>query len=107
MRVRLVVVALLILAPMSWVGAQEARTVPQEVLDRIVDDDPNPLPRFLAPEEYGLPIPAPEAFLAPPTGDASVREAVRISMMYATAVAEKPRPVSLPRKSGAMMKAPI
>ncbi|MEN8164314.1 MAG: agmatine deiminase family protein [Acidobacteriota bacterium] len=32
-------------------GAGEAKRVPQEYLDSIVDDDPNPLPRGLAPGE--------------------------------------------------------
>ena len=33
------------------IGAGEAKRVPQEYLDSIVDDDPNPLPRGLAPGE--------------------------------------------------------
>jgi len=40
--------------------ADEARRVAPEVLAAIVDDDPNPLPRSLAPFEVGLPIPVPD-----------------------------------------------
>ena len=62
----------LVLALTSWCGAQQAKTVPQEVLDRIVDDEPNPLPRYATPEERLLPRPTPtlEEILtaAPPTG---------------------------------------
>ncbi|MFQ5653295.1 MAG: agmatine deiminase family protein [Planctomycetota bacterium] len=51
-------------------GAQTAQTVPREILDRIVDDDPNPLPRNLTPAELRLPLPAPAAGLrgGPPSG---------------------------------------
>ena len=62
----------LVLATASWCFAQQARIVPQEILDRIVDDDPNPLPRYLTPEERLLPLPTLTADdlqrLAPPTG---------------------------------------
>ena len=62
----------LVLAMASWCGARQPKTVPQAVLDRIVDDDPHPLPRHLTPEERLLPAltPTPEDIgrLAPPTG---------------------------------------
>ena len=48
--------ATLMLTMTSWCGAQPRRIAPQEVWDRIVDDDPNPL------------SPLPNALLAPPTG---------------------------------------
>ncbi len=48
---------LYVLVITTWCPADEARIVPQEILDRIVDDDPNPLPRYLTPAEKNLPLP--------------------------------------------------
>ena len=48
-----------ILMATSWCWAQQGRVVPREILDRIVDDDPNPLPRYMTPAERLLPLPAP------------------------------------------------
>lgn len=49
--------------------AGEPVIVPRDVLDAIVDDDPNPLPRYATPEELAMPpLELPEAVLAPPTG---------------------------------------
>ena len=45
----------LVLSITSWSQAQQARRVPQEILDRIVDDEPNPLPRYMTPTERLLP----------------------------------------------------
>ncbi len=51
------------------VVAEEMVIVPRDVLDAIVDDDPDPLPRFAAPEELLLPpLELPKALLAPPAG---------------------------------------
>jgi agmatine/peptidylarginine deiminase len=51
-------------------GAEEMVIVPRDVLDAIVDDDPNPLPRFATPEESALPpLELPKALLAPPAGE--------------------------------------
>ena len=52
---------------MLWAG--EAKRVPQEYLDSIVDDNPNPLPRGLAPGET-VPLLdwASRLPLTPPTG---------------------------------------
>jgi agmatine deiminase len=49
--------------------AERAKVVPPEVLAAIVDDDPDPLPRSMTPEEAALPLPRPPAVLsAPPVG---------------------------------------
>ena len=48
--------------------AQTARVPSDEFLSTIVDDDPAPLPRSLAVEEIGLPLPLPVGGEAPPTG---------------------------------------
>jgi len=68
--VRLMAWMLLALVVASVAGAQEAQRVPRSYLAGIVDDDPNPLPRFLTEAESALPIPPPELWqeLAPPTG---------------------------------------
>lgn len=68
MRRWLLVVALVTFAAVG--GAQQAKVVPPEILDRIVDDDPNPLPRDMTPAERMLPPPLvdPEAPLTPPPG---------------------------------------
>jgi len=50
--------------------AEEMVIVPREVLDAIVDDELNPLPRYATPEELALPpLDLPKALLAPPAGD--------------------------------------
>jgi len=51
--------------------AQQAKRVPRSYLATIVDDDPNPLPRFMTEAERSLPLPIPEYWLemAPPTGE--------------------------------------
>jgi len=63
---------LLLVAILSVVvplGAEEMVIVPQEMLDAIVDDEANPLPRFAAPDELALPpLEVPEAILTPPGG---------------------------------------
>jgi agmatine/peptidylarginine deiminase len=48
--------------------AGQARKVPKEILESIVDDEPNPLPRHLAARERGLPLGLPALRAAPPTG---------------------------------------
>jgi agmatine/peptidylarginine deiminase len=60
----------LVLAGLGFpVVAEEMVIVPRDVLDAIVDDDPDPLPRFAAPEELLLPpLELPKAILAPPAG---------------------------------------
>ena len=58
-----------ILALTPWCAADEARTVPQEILDTIVDDDPNPLPRYMTKAERRLRLPRPlEGRGGPPIG---------------------------------------
>jgi hypothetical protein len=51
-------------------GAEPARIVPREYLDRIVDDDPDPLPRSATRWEQRAPLFAPNMsqLQAPPTG---------------------------------------
>jgi len=50
-------------------AADEPVIVPPHVLDAIVDEDPNPLPRYATPEELALPpLELPEGLLVPPTG---------------------------------------
>ena len=50
-------------------SADTVRTVPQRVLDSIVDDEPNPLPRTATPAELLLPpLPQGRATMALPTG---------------------------------------
>jgi agmatine/peptidylarginine deiminase len=56
------------LIPAANADAPRARKVPQEILDRIVDDDPNPLPRSMTPEERRLPLPLPSLRLDQPIG---------------------------------------
>ena len=52
------------------VGAEEMVIVPREVLDGIVDQELNPLPRYLTVEELTLPpLELPRALLAPPPGE--------------------------------------
>jgi len=62
----------LVVAITSWCGADEPQRVPPDVLARIVDDDPNPLPRYLTPEERLLPLPSITAedriLRSPPSG---------------------------------------
>ena len=68
---RLTPIIIVVLAATSWCSAQQAKRVPREVLDRIVDDEPNPLPRYLTPAERQLPLPAPSLrglLRAAPTG---------------------------------------
>jgi agmatine/peptidylarginine deiminase len=63
--------ALVLVSAVGWIAvAEEAKRVPREYLASIVDDEPNPLPRFLTEAERGLPMaPVPDAWLlAPPTG---------------------------------------
>ena len=51
-------------------AAEEMVIVPREVLDAIVDDDLNPLPRNATSEEFAMPpLELPDAVLAPPVGD--------------------------------------
>lgn len=54
------------------IGAGEVRTVPQAYLDSIVDEDPDPMPRGLAPGER-VPTLDPELLrsLVPPAGEVS------------------------------------
>lgn len=55
-------------AGFGWAG--EAESVPQEYLDTIVDDNPNPLPRGLAPgESAGIVHRDADAPDSPPTGE--------------------------------------
>jgi agmatine deiminase len=50
-------------------AADEPVIVPRFVLDAIVDDDPNPLPRYATAEELAMPpLEVPELLLVPPTG---------------------------------------
>ncbi len=50
--------------------AEEMVIVPRDVLDGIVDQDLNPLPRFATTEELALPpLELPTALLAPPAGE--------------------------------------
>jgi len=59
----------LMLATTSVCVAQPARIVPQEVLDRIVDDRPDSLPRSMTPAEALIPQVQPDRLRAtPPTG---------------------------------------
>jgi agmatine/peptidylarginine deiminase len=52
------------------VVAEEMVIVPRSVLDGIVDEDPNPLPRYATAEELALPpLELPKALLTPPAGD--------------------------------------
>ncbi|MBU0717258.1 MAG: agmatine deiminase family protein [Planctomycetes bacterium] len=64
--------AVLCLVVTPWCLAQQAKVVPPEVLDRIVDDNPNPLPRYMTPAERLLPLRIPTSqdreAAAPPTG---------------------------------------
>ncbi|UCE59813.1 MAG: agmatine deiminase family protein, partial [Phycisphaerales bacterium] len=67
MRQLLCVILALTMAPLCF--GQRAKVVPQEVLDRIVDEDPNPLPRYMTPAERLAPLPTPDSLrLTPPTG---------------------------------------
>jgi agmatine/peptidylarginine deiminase len=64
----LVVMAVVMMAT-PMVVADEAQIVPPEVLARIVDEEPNPLPRFMTPEERLLPpLELPRGPLTPPAG---------------------------------------
>ena len=64
---------ILMLITTSWCVGQTAKIVPQEILDRIVDNEPNPLPRYLTPAERLIPLPqrsqADLLLLSPPTGE--------------------------------------
>ena len=63
---------LLTLLATQVVAADAIRTVPQHVLDSIVDDDPFPLPRYMTSAELDKAEPIPLAFeaaLTAPTGD--------------------------------------
>jgi agmatine/peptidylarginine deiminase len=61
---------LVVVGVASAASAQEAKRVPREYLERIADDDPDPLPRNLTEAERALPLPLPSPWLelAPPTG---------------------------------------
>lgn len=60
---------LLVLLMVVSVAAEEMVIVPREILDAIVDEEANPLPRFATPEELALPpLELPEVLLAPPAG---------------------------------------
>lgn len=51
-------------------AAEDYRIVPRDILDAILDDDLNPLPRYATTEELALPpLELPKALLAPPAGD--------------------------------------
>jgi len=63
---RLLFIALF-LAISPWCMAQQAKTVPQEILDEIATTGPVSLPKYLTPEEAKLPLPTPSR-TAPPTG---------------------------------------
>lgn len=66
---KLSIVLLLVAFSTGLAAADEPVIVPRWVLDGIVDDDPNPLPRYATPEELAMPpLELPEAVLAPPTG---------------------------------------
>jgi agmatine/peptidylarginine deiminase len=56
------------LIPAAVADTGQARKVPREILDRIVDDDPNPLPRSMTARERRLPLPLPSLRLDQPTG---------------------------------------
>ena len=63
-------VLILILFTVLPLVAEDMVIVPRDVLDAIVDDDPDPLPRFATPEESSLPsLELPKALLAPPAGE--------------------------------------
>ena len=60
---------LLVLLVASFAVADEPVIVPREVLDAIVDEEKNPLPRYATAEELALPpVDWPEVALAPPVG---------------------------------------
>jgi agmatine/peptidylarginine deiminase len=60
----------LLLAIAFSTTADEPAVVPQHILDAIVDDNPNPLPRYATAEELAEgPVTMPEIVLAPPTGE--------------------------------------
>jgi len=65
------IVLIILAASVSGAGAtRHAVQVPREVLDAIKDDDPNPLPRDLAPWEVFVPPERrPSMPLTPPSGD--------------------------------------
>jgi len=63
-------VLILALAATLSATAAEPVIVPDHILDAILDDDLNPLPRFATAEELALPpLELPKALLAPPAGD--------------------------------------
>jgi len=52
------------------VVAEELRIVPRDILDAVVDEDPNPLPRYATARELTMPpLELPKALFAPPAGD--------------------------------------
>ena len=62
--------AVTILAALSlcvWCLAQTPPIVPDDVLARIQEEHPNPLPRYMTPDERDLPLPLPSRD-APPSG---------------------------------------
>jgi hypothetical protein len=63
-----VVTAAAVLAVMIPAAAGQARRVPRDILDRIVDDEPHPLPRHLTLEERRLPLPQPALRVVQPSG---------------------------------------
>ena len=68
MRLRVALALVVAVATAAVGGADQALTVPQEYLDQIVDERPNPLPRGLTAEEGRLPLPQTLAPFAPPSG---------------------------------------
>ena len=57
-----------VMIPAAGAETGLARKVPREILDRIVDDDPNPLPRSMTAAERRLPLPLPVLRGDPPAG---------------------------------------
>ena len=61
---------LLVALSVVSVAADEPVIVPRAVLDIVVDEDPNPLPRYATAEELAMPpLELPKALLAPPAGE--------------------------------------
>ncbi|MHC4106556.1 MAG: agmatine deiminase family protein [Planctomycetota bacterium] len=63
-----VAVAIAALVLSSAAGAEQAKRVPRDILDGIVDDEPDPLPRHMTPAEQRLPLPLPATRGAAPSG---------------------------------------
>jgi agmatine deiminase len=63
-------VLILVLAATLSATAAEPVIVPDHILDAIVDQETNPLPRYATAEELAMPpLELPKAMLAPPAGD--------------------------------------